>query len=244
MKYLNLFFDLLFPAGEYCYNCGSTIKFSELEYLCCDCLKEINFIDNFCDLCGREVPIEMRVCSFCRENGRYFDRARAVFLYKGLAKKLLIKFKYYRRKNFEEFLSAFLKIYFREYFHKSDFDYIIPVPLSSVRRKERGFNQALLLARNLSGQVSVELLIDYLFRVKDSIPLYNLGEKERRSIVRGIFSVRNDKYNPAGSSVLLIDDIFTTGATVEEISRILKLKGKVKQVTVLTLATASLANVD
>jgi ComF family protein len=114
-------------------------------------------------------------------------------------------------------------------------DVILPVPLHARRLRERGYNQASLLARELGKGVGLPVLENALIRVRDTAPQVDLKAKERQENVRGAFHCPDDRW--AGKRVLLIDDVYTTGATLEACSLALKQRG-VRIVWALTLARA------
>ncbi len=118
----------------------------------------------------------------------------------------------------------------------SAYDLLIPIPLHKSRLRERGFNQALVLAREIEKRFPLPLDYLNLQRIRDTQPQINLKEKERRKNVRGAFGLR-EKQKVKGKRILLIDDVYTTGATVNECSRVLR-KGGAKRVDILTLARA------
>jgi competence protein ComFC len=114
-------------------------------------------------------------------------------------------------------------------------DVIVPVPLHTRRLRERGYNQAALLAMELGKGVGLPVLENALIRVRDTSPQVDLSAKERKENVRGAFHCPDDRL--AGRSVLLVDDVYTTGATLESCSLALKQQG-VRTVWALTLARA------
>jgi len=114
-------------------------------------------------------------------------------------------------------------------------DVIVPVPLHARRLRERGYNQAALLARELGKGVGLPVLENALIRVRDTSPQVDLGAEERRENVRGAFHLPDDRL--VGKSVLLVDDVYTTGATLEACSLALKQRG-VRAAWALTLARA------
>jgi len=116
------------------------------------------------------------------------------------------------------------------------YDRVIPVPLHPSRLRQRGYNQSLLLAREVSQKYLIPLDFTSLRRVRPTPPQTQLSGAERRKNIRGAFAVQNPE-PLAKASILLIDDVFTTGATVEECSKIL-LRAGAKRVDVLTLARA------
>ncbi len=121
-------------------------------------------------------------------------------------------------------------------FDCSEFDGIIPVPLSIKGLIERGFNQSLPIARVISKKFHVPLLMDNLRKIKETPPQIGLSARERLLNLKNAFEVRG---NIRGLRLLLVDDVMTTGATVAECSKEL-MKAKAKEVTVLTLARASM----
>jgi ComF family protein len=122
------------------------------------------------------------------------------------------------------------------YWEPGSLDLLIPVPLHTRRLRERGFNQALLLVKDLSRRTGIPYRKTILQKKKSTIPQVNLSRAEREKGLRGTFHVIG-KEELSGLSVLLIDDVYTTGATVNECSKVL-LKGGAERVDVLTLAHA------
>lgn len=250
MKWL---LDLFYPPLNHCYNCGKSIIFSEIAGLCPSCLEEIQFISACCLRCGRALPDKRKQiwkdeetagelagvkkrCNACQDKALFYDMARSIAVYDGLIRELILKYKYFHRLKLKEPLSQLLVIYFKKIYNNLLIDYIIPVPLHRDRIKERGFDQVLLLAEILAKRIKVPLLTKALIRVKNSPRLYNLTPAQRAQAIEGCFSVREGRALK-GKSVLLLDDILTTGTTVNEAGNVLKEAGKVKKVYVLTLAT-------
>jgi ComF family protein len=118
---------------------------------------------------------------------------------------------------------------------KESYEYLtIPVPLHPRRLRERGFNQSLLLARHVAGKLNTELDFLSLRRVRYTLPQTGLGKEERRKNVRGAFQVRNPEA-VKGKTVLLVDDVATTGNTLNECARVL-IRSGCKKVFCLVLA--------
>lgn len=112
-------------------------------------------------------------------------------------------------------------------------DLVLPVPLHKKRLRHRGFNQSALLARHVAKRISIPLITDCLVRVKDTVPQVGLHAKERKKNIKNAFEVRNKCIE--AKRLMLIDDVFTTGATVRECSKVLK-KAGAKDIYVVTLA--------
>jgi ComF family protein len=165
-----------------------------------------------------------------------FEIARSVVLYDGVMKDAIHKFKFEGRRALSVPLGGFLTSYLGcGDIPAERIDVIIPLPLSGKRERQRGYNQSELLAREIAGHYSIAIDITSLKKVKNITPQFELSRKERLLNVKGAFVC-----SPlTGKNVLLIDDIYTTGATVREAAGSLKAAGA-RNVYVLTLArTAS-----
>ena len=228
-------FDILYPEKNICLNCGRKYLFSELRNICDYCLTYIEFTECYCVRCGRETNEGEEICNFCRENTSAFDMARSVGVYDGLLKNLILKLKYEGCQELSEPLVELLAIVFEEFYLSADLDRIVSVPIHNMRLRERGFNQAELLARGLALKTGLPLSTA-VKRVKNHPPLYNYAYQERKDLLKDSFFVEKGIF--AGENILLVNDIFTTGATASEISKLLKNVAGAKQVLVLTVATA------
>ena len=116
-----------------------------------------------------------------------------------------------------------------------NFDYILYVPLHKKRERKRGFNQSKIIANQLGKELGVEVL-DILERSKNTRRLFELDEKERQQELKNVFKISKDIKNYTNKNIILIDDIFTTGSTVNEISKLLKLNG-INEVYIFTFLT-------
>jgi competence protein ComFC len=230
--------EIIYPERPHCLYCNSPLFFPEVTGLCSQCLSRIEFIRSYCPCCGRESSTGGQLCSICRGRSYYFKQARSVAVYNGVMRDLILRFKYEHNLRLQQPLSDLLYLYFLHYYTNISIDCIIPIPLHPERRRERGFNQAEVLANLLGKRVNIPVITGILQRAKNSLPLFNLGSEERYLAIRNSFKVINTDLK--GKSILLLDDIFTTGTTVNEASRVLKKQGDVKTVYVLTLATAKL----
>jgi competence protein ComFC len=143
------------------------------------------------------------------------------------------RFKYYNSQNLATPLGKMMVSYWQDV--RLPAEVIVPVPLHTRRLRERGYNQAALLARELGKGVGLPVLEDALARVRETSPQVDLNAEERKENVRGAFHCPDGRL--AGKSVLLVDDVYTTGATLEACSLALKQRG-VRTVWALTLARA------
>lgn len=192
----------------------------------------------FCRKCSRHLGISAaNICKECRNAEPSFDFAWSACLYEDPLKDLIHRFKYGQktqlRRLFAEVMISFIKEYGLD---TGQFDAIVPIPLSSTRSRERGYNQARLLAQELAREFSIPLAPEgnHLRRVRHTDPQSFLDEKQRWTNIKGAFTIRKLK-NLQHQNILLIDDLLTTGATASEAARVLKDAGA-GTVGVLTLA--------
>ncbi len=235
---LSTIIDLIFPPR--CPICRRLMESSHPSRLCPQCQEEIKFIGGpLCTLCGLPFATdegEDHLCGNCLTEKRYFTTARAVGIYQGALRKAIPRFKYRMNSPLAKALGNILATNCQRFLDLSAYDLLIPIPLHKSRLRERGFNQALVLAREIEKRFPLPLDYLNLQRIRDTQPQINLKEKERRKNVRGAFGLR-EKQKVKGKRILLIDDVYTTGATVNECSRVLR-KGGAKRVDILTLARA------
>jgi len=238
MKLFSQILKIIYPEGNICLQCGDSYLFYEIKGICNSCLTDLNLLEHYCQICGREiykVHSESDLCSHCKKDAYDFEIARSVGTYNGLLKQLLLEFKYNDCTILKRPLVHLMYITFRCHFSSEKIDNIIPVPISKKRLKQRGYNQAELLAKELSKYTDIPLSLG-LLRTKDNPPLYNFAYHQRKKLLKNSFYIEKNYYK--GKSIILVDDIFTTGATANEISRLLKEYGGADRVKVLTIATA------
>lgn len=237
-SWIKAFLNFIFPPK--CPLCGIFLTLEEESlFFCKECFGGINFINSpSCPRCGLPYPnidySTHHLCGQCHLNKRAFEKARAVGYYDGILLKSIQYFKYYDRLTFGRPLGKLLGDYLMTSEDRYSYELIIPVPLHKKRLKERGFNQSSLLAKVVAKRNSVPLDVATLKRVRWTEPQTNLSGKERETNVKGAFRVvKRDRVE--GKKILLIDDVFTTGSTVNECAKAL-LRAEAKGVDVLTLA--------
>lgn len=227
--------DFIFPP--ICSICGAPFDSEEIG-MCPYCLSQIKYIGSpFCSLCGRPFCSEVvtdHLCGDCLTRKRHFNKARAVGYYDGVLRKATHLLKY-KLKNHLAFPLGNIMAHRMNYLLNGvEYHSIIPVPLHSARLRERGFNQALFLARSVSKKHKIPLDGYTLARNKWTEPQVGLSERDRKDNVRGAFSIlKRDKIKDR--NILLVDDVYTSGNTVEECSKSL-MKAGAHRVDVLTLA--------
>jgi ComF family protein len=171
---------------------------------------------------------------------KYFTMARALGAFEGSLQVAIHRWKYEGKTHLTPFFAEWMAEGLNRYWEPHSLDFLIPVPLHAQRLRERGFNQALLLAKELSRRTAIPYFKTILKKKKSTLPQVNLSGVEREKGLRGAFQVV-EKEELLGKSVLLVDDVYTTGATVNECSKVL-VKGGARKVGVLTLAHALRAN--
>ena len=176
------------------------------------------------------------------EMEKHFEELMYIFKYEGQIRELILDYKFneksYMYKTFVNFLLKNKKIF--ENIKK--YDKIIPVPISKKRYKERGYNQSLLIAKEISMQISyetnnnikLELVNNCLIKTKNIIEQSKLNKEDRQHNIQGVYTLKNGSIL-TNKSILLVDDIYTTGSTVNECSRVLQ-QAKPNKIGVLVLA--------
>ena len=230
--------EMLYPS--YCLLCRRRIAASEItDSICASCVGAIKpNIPPFCPRCGRNAARPDHSGNFCKacQNARYyFDRAWAGYAYEGTIKEMVHNFKYKNKINLGKHLCRLLIDFVREYhLPLNGCDCVIPVPLSQAKLREREFNQAQILAGAVSDYFGINLLSDALRRARNTASQTGLDRQKRRQNVKGAFALKNASAVKE-KTILLIDDVLTTGATASEAAKTLKSAGA-NSVFVLTVA--------
>lgn len=236
--------DWLYPPR--CRACAGRIYGRDAESFCVSCWKNIQLVEHpLCKVCGRPFPDasgDDHSCGVCLEQAPRFVAARAWACYpreesaEHPLRRVVHRFKYGRRVSLGKPLGRLLAYGCKEFLASIQADLIVPVPLHGKRLRWRGFNQSVLLARQISRAYGIRLDPFVLRRSKETPPQTQLSEEERRKNIRGAFTLNAEK-SVKDKAILLVDDIYTSGATVNECSRTL-MRGGAKEVYVLTLARA------
>ncbi len=217
---MNVLLDYIYPRNIKCMICKGPIPKTNIYSLCKDCFKEIHFIQKGCKKCGKPLTLfyKERYCPNCIEKKYYFERSFSCVEYNEKIHKIIYGFKYGGKTYLAYHIAKIMEDKIN--YEGIDFDYIIPVPLHKNRQKKRGFNQTVLISRNLGKFIGKEV-VDILKREKDTPFLSKLSKKEREFMLKDVFTISKDEHKIKGKNILLIDDIFTTGSTTNEIAKIL-----------------------
>ena len=196
-------------AGEDCLLCGAE---TAPELLCPACIAELPALPRSCPRCALPSPAGA-VCGSCLNHPPHFDATLALWRYEFPCDGLVQALKYRARLALAGFFARSLAAR-----TMPEVDLIVPMPLHAKRLAERGFNQALEIARHLGGPIAPRGVL----RVKHTLPQTDLPYEERAKNVRGVFLCKLDL---SGASVAVLDDVMTTGATLNELARALKRAG-------------------
>ena len=225
-SWLNTGLGFFYP--EICRICESEHATATNGFVCSKCWLQVRFIrPPFCGRCG--LPFEGDIttvfeCTNCREMELHFSSARSAVVAKTIVLEIIHRFKYQRQLWFEPFLADLLLREALPVLRGQKWDFIAPVPLHSVKEREREFNQAGLLARHLSIAAKIPLNNHLLRRVSPTMTQTRLTKQQRSDNMRGAFAVRKG-VKLDGEKIILVDDVFTTGATTSACAQALKAAG-------------------
>src|SRR5215217_4371552 len=218
--------SLLYPPV--CTICGSTVRAG--DYLCNDCeAKTIRIVPPFCQKCSEAFEGSIShafTCANCAHRTMHFDAAVAAYRGRGVVRQIIHEFKYARQIHLQHLVARWLCAALDdERLRGRKFDVIVPVPLHASRQRERGFNQAKLIAQLLGAHTSIPVK-PLLVRVRYTTTQTALDRAERMENLHNAFRLRKNA-DVRGLRVLLIDDVLTTGSTLNECARVLKRAGAI-----------------
>lgn len=225
--------DLLFPPR--CPVCDRIIQFGKGD-ICGDCLKKAEPIrtvrEPVCMKCGKPLEEEEEYCFDCKKKRHLYIQGIGVFEYRDAAASIY-RFKYGGRQEYAAFFGRYMARKLEGRIRQWGAEALVPVPIHSSRRRQRGYNQAELLAREVSARTGVPVRCDIVARKKKTMPQKHLDGVQRQNNLKKAFKIlRNDvKLN----TIVIIDDIYTTGSTVDAMTAALQEAG-VKNIYCAVLA--------
>lgn len=214
-KIFNPIVNLIYPPI-----CGICGKFAS-NFLCNKCQKRLEELAKF--------KIEEN-----QDINYYFKEHLYIFEYQGIIRKMMINYKFNEKSYLYLTIVNFLLKNKKFYEILKSYDTIIAVPISKKRRKERGYNQSELIAKEIAKKLGIDYQCQCLFKTKDIIEQSKLNKEEREKNIQGVYKLERKKLLE-NKKILLIDDIYTTGSTVKECSKTLS-QANPKQIGVLTIA--------
>lgn len=238
-NFIKNIFEIIFP--NHCIICGNMIESEKINYICIDCInKKLDYIhaDDYirCERCGKLLEDKNTTCA-CKYEEIYFDECKSMLYYKDITINLIHKMKFGHRYLISEDFGVILSFYYKDYIKK--FDAITFVPLGKNRFFERGYNQSELIAKTISKILNIKLIENIISRKKETYPLSMIKDKElRKKTIKGAFVInKNFKLeNSKKINILIIDDVFTTGTTLNEISFEIRKIENINKIGVLTVA--------
>lgn len=225
--------EAVFPTGIYCICCGSIIDESRTYAICDSCVEKVSWVrGKTCGKCGKMLAEESRkgLCRDCRERKHEFRRGYTCSQYDLYERAMIMDLKYRDKSYIGEKLGLAMadRLEMENRLAAAEGrigvhpDIVIPVPLHEGRMEERGYNQAELIARPAAERLGAELDTGILFRKKKTPAMKDLGAVERRQNMQDAFGIREGaEKNAEGKNILVIDDIYTTGATLDACARVL-----------------------
>jgi ComF family protein len=225
-SWISIGLDWIFPPE--CVGCGL-----ENEHICPSCLENINYIGaQICKICGAPLKYGDQ-CNNCQKNQPYFNQLRSVATYEGPTREAIRHLKYKSGITLGEPLAKLM--YDKVQDQKWNIDLVVPVPLSQKRRSARGYNQAAILAFPLSLFLNIKYSSVAVFRIKDTKSQVGLNAEARQENVLNAF--RADRNKVKGKRILLVDDVTTTGATINACAKALS-QADADVIYAITLAKA------
>jgi len=224
--WLNVGLGFLYP--ETCQLCGEQHAAAREGFVCRQCWTQVRFIrPPFCERCGLPFPGDLTAtfeCTNCREMELHFSSARSAVVARGIVRDVIHRYKYQRALWFEPFLADLLIREAKPALREQHWDFIVPVPLYPVKHREREFNQAERLAIHLSAPTGIPLNNHLLRRVMPTATQTLLTREQREKNMRGAFAM-TDHSGLYGERIVLVDDVFTTGATTSACAKALRAAG-------------------
>lgn len=190
------------------------------------CRKQLDCIGGVvCMHCGRPVLSDLvEYCFDCEKKKKRGDKdtffqGKSLLLYKGVVKQTMYRFKYSNKREYGTFFAELAMEQWGEWLFRCEIDAIVPVPMFRRKKRMRGYNQAEVFGRELAKYLRVPMDRNVVIRKKDTRPMKELNDIERENNLRNAFQIARDivKYK----KILLVDDIYTTGSTADEVSRVL-----------------------
>ncbi len=220
-KYIGKLVDLLYPPR--CPVCDEPVPVGEGK-ICRACRKKIRYVkEPSCRKCGRQLEDMAQVfCARCQSEPHAFDSGIALYDYQSM-RKSIYRFKYKGRREYAEFYAEDIFKHLNEKIAAMGAEAIIPVPIHKSRLRSRGYNQAELIAAHLSRLTGIPMEKNLVKRVRKTVPLKKLNARERQNNLKKAFNIKQDVVKL--KRVIIVDDIFTTGSTIDAVASELKRHG-------------------
>jgi ComF family protein len=201
--------EVLYPGQKICKTCTGKIRLAE---------------EPVCARCGKPLQNERNeYCGDCQRREHFYTQGKAVYYYEGAVRQSLYRFKYHNRREYAIYYAASAAQLYSDWIKRKGVEVIIPIPMYEPKRRRRGYNQAEVFARALGRELGIPVDAKLVCRIKNTTPQKELNDKERRANLKNAFQLQTDivEYN----QILLVDDIYTTGSTIDAVAEILLATG-------------------
>lgn len=219
--------DLIYPRR--CPICGEIVT-PRGELSCPACRKNLTWIkEPRCKKCSKPIEFfEVEYCFDCERKHHHYQKGYALWVYDKPMQKSIADFKFKGRREYSDFYINELVKRFGHDIKQLKPDVLVPVPIHKDKRLQRGYNQAEIIAKGLGKELNIPVLSELLQRNKNTLPQKQLNDKERLKNLEKAFNLSNEEYKKYRNiihKVLLVDDIYTTGSTIEACTNILMENG-------------------
>lgn len=210
---IHLFFPRRCPI---CDKAMFSSVFQKAELCCPACRNVPEYVtEPVCKKCGKPIENEQaEYCYDCKKHPRVFVQGKALWIYKKQIKQSMYRFKYQNRQEYARYYGSEIVRVYGEWIRRNKIEAIVPIPLHRTRKRQRGYNQAELLAKEIGRQMQVPVYANLLKRVRKTKAQKNLNDAERKNNLKKAFKTQEN--NVQLNHILLVDDIYTTGSTMNE----------------------------
>ncbi len=216
--------SVLYPKR--CIACDKVLLKMEKEHgFCRACSRKVSLVgSNYCLKCGQPIDRKLKeLCERCQVKKHNFNQVRALYKYEGDMKQAIYRFKYGNRRCYAKVFAKHAVKYYGEWIKRNKIEAIIPVPMYKPKEKKRGYNQATVFARELSVITGIPMMDDVVRRNTDTVAMKQLIGIKRTKNLLNVFTLtlKDVQFR----KVLIVDDIYTTGTTIDEVTKVLKQGG-------------------
>ncbi|MEY8427250.1 ComF family protein [Lachnospiraceae bacterium 46-15] len=214
-RQLEKILEILYP--RHCPVCREIVKVRG-ALICPECKKKLSPIrEPICKKCGKPIfdPVQ-EYCEDCRTRRHLYTRGLAVLLYTGKIKESVCQMKFHNKREYIDFYGVYMAEVLGKQILEWGVQALIPVPLHRSKLRRRGFNQAELLAKEIGRALGIPVRTDIVQRIRKTKPQKELLYRERQNNLKGAFKI--SQYDVKLKKIVLVDDIYTTGSTVDEIA--------------------------
>ena len=221
---MNFLIELLFPRR--CAVCDKSVD-KMGRYVCKKCMSRLVYVEQpLCMKCGKHLKDDgEEYCEDCKNTEHIFDRSWALYEYETV-KESIYRLKYEGRIEYADFFGKELSKKFGKVIKNCNVDVIVPVPLYAERERKRGYNQAELLAKAMGKALDIPVDNKIIYRTRNTMAQKQLNVKERQNNLKNAFKIGENDVKL--KIVVVVDDIYTTGATMDEVAMCLKQAGALK----------------